>query len=304
MTHPIGSARDASLQPTTSSPAEAGNSERLASPVARLSVSQITTFRSSFDEDVQQYADSGIGSMGLWLRKLYEYGEERGIELVLDSGMAVSSVSHAGGFTGVNRYSYDEAVADGRRAIEICQAVRAGTLVVMGGGRHGHTRRHAHRLVRDGLRTLGRYAADCGVKLAVQPVSRRCGSDWSFLSTLGQTIEMLDDVALPNVQIAADLFHLRHESNLVEKLTAVAPRIAVVQLSDCAGESCSEYDRMMPGDGELEVMSAVDALLASGYEGMFDVQVWSTALWSSDYRYVLAECRSRFEHLCSLPSST
>ena len=92
-------------------------------------------------------------------------------------------------------------------------------------------------------------------------------------------------------------------ADLLEKLTALVPRIAIVQLSDCIGEPWSAYDRVFPGDGQLPIIPVMDALLAAGYTGMFDVQVWSPALWSSNYQHILRQCRDRFENLCSLSAS-
>src|SRR5664280_2740660 len=38
--------------------------------LARASISEITTFRSSFEQDLEAYAEAGIGGIGVWEMKL------------------------------------------------------------------------------------------------------------------------------------------------------------------------------------------------------------------------------------------
>ena len=41
----------------------------------RLSMNEMTTLRWSFEEDVQQYRAAGISAIGVWRRKLSDFGE-------------------------------------------------------------------------------------------------------------------------------------------------------------------------------------------------------------------------------------
>ena len=50
----------------------------------RLSVSELSTFRWSFEEDVLHYHAAGFEAIGIWRPKLSDYGEEKGFELVLE----------------------------------------------------------------------------------------------------------------------------------------------------------------------------------------------------------------------------
>ena len=44
--------------------------------MARLSMSELTTFRWSFEEDVAHYAACQIPAIGVWREKLADFGEE------------------------------------------------------------------------------------------------------------------------------------------------------------------------------------------------------------------------------------
>ncbi len=82
--------------------------------MAGLSINEMTTFRWTLEEDVTRYRACGIEAIGVWRRKLADYGEAKGIELLAASGMAVSNLLWAGGFTGSDGHSYQESLADAR----------------------------------------------------------------------------------------------------------------------------------------------------------------------------------------------
>src|SRR5579872_5457123 len=78
----------------------------------RLSINEMTTYHWSFLDDVSGYQAAEIASIGVWRRKLCDFGEERGIELLRESGLAVSSLSDAGGFTGSDGHTFRDGVDD------------------------------------------------------------------------------------------------------------------------------------------------------------------------------------------------
>jgi len=60
--------------------------------LSKLSMNEVTTYRWSLLDDVIAYSDAGYEAIGIWRPKLAEFGEERGIDLVRESGLSVSSV--------------------------------------------------------------------------------------------------------------------------------------------------------------------------------------------------------------------
>ena len=69
--------------------------------MARLSINELTTYRWSFEEDVAAFQSAGVPAIGVWRQKLSDYGEAKGAELLVESGLAVSNLLGAGGFTGL-----------------------------------------------------------------------------------------------------------------------------------------------------------------------------------------------------------
>ncbi|MEX2285447.1 MAG: sugar phosphate isomerase/epimerase family protein [Planctomycetaceae bacterium] len=269
-------------------------------------MNEVTTFRWSLFDDVSGYHDAGINAIGIWRPKLSEFGEERGIDLVQECGMSVSSLSWVGGFTGANRQSFDDAIADARDAVRVADQLNADAVAVISGPRAGHTRNHAKRLLVDALKELSDDASDAGVYLAVQPMQARFSQDWTFLDSLDEALEVLDLCNHPAVRLAFDTYHLWWEANLFERIREVAKRTAIVQLNDWNGPPRCACDRLLPGDGAIPLAEIMQAFTESGYSGYFEIGVWSEELWKTDYDMLLAGCISRYCSLCrqAAPLST
>ena len=96
--------------------------------------------------------------------------KQRGIELLKDSGLAVSNLLWAGGFTGSEGHTYRESLDDTADAIRLAAQLGAQCLVVYSGARAGHTHNHARRLLTDALSKLAPLAAEHKVTLALEPM--------------------------------------------------------------------------------------------------------------------------------------
>ena len=85
--------------------------------VNRIAVSEFSTYKWCFEQDVLRLASLGFEGIGVWRQKLSDYGHEKGSELLIERSMNVSSLQWAGGFTGNNGFSFEEAIEDARAAI-------------------------------------------------------------------------------------------------------------------------------------------------------------------------------------------
>src|ERR671912_393754 len=96
----------------------------------RISMNELTTYRWTFEEDVHHYAEAGIPAISVWREKLADFGEDRGVELIKDSGLQVAALQWAGGFTGSDGRTYKESVQDAREAIQLAAALNSNCLIV------------------------------------------------------------------------------------------------------------------------------------------------------------------------------
>ncbi|MBX3449707.1 MAG: sugar phosphate isomerase/epimerase [Planctomycetaceae bacterium] len=245
----------------------------------RLSLSQFTTLRWSMPEEVACAAASGYEAMGLWRMKLADFGHGRAEHVLHDFDLKVSSLSWAGAFTGSHGFSFDEAVDDARAAVRRAAALKAETLVMIGGTRSGHTTRHAKRLVRDGLLAVADEAAERGVRLGLLPMHAALARRWTFQQSTHDALEIIHSARHPAIGLVFDIYHLWQEPGLIARIPELAPLVTLVQIADSRGEPRHEYDRILPGDGLIPLDEIIPSFLRAGYRGYFEVHVWSEALW-------------------------
>ncbi len=262
--------------------------------MARLAISELTTLRWSFEEDVEWLAAAGIAAIGVWRHKLSDFGEERGAELIADAGLAVSSLQWAGGFTGSDGRSHDDSLRDARSAIGTAELLAAGSLIIHSGARGAHTFNHARRLFRQALDRLLPLAEEHGVVLAIEPMHADCGGEFTFLNCLDETLKLVADYRTTALKIALDTYHWGHEPSLIGRLALLAPHLAVVQLGDGREPPCRESNRCPLGEGSVPLPGIVAALAAAGYDGDYEVELMGEEIEASDYGQIIDCSRRRF----------
>ncbi len=263
---------------------------------SQFAMSQMTTCRWSFVEDVVHYQAAGINRIAIWRPKLCDFGEERSIDLVRDVGINVSSLGWAGGFTGANGHSFEEAVEDARSAILTAAALGAESLTIISGAQHGHIRSHCRRLLVDGIAEILDLACEQGVTLALQPMHPIFREEWTFLNALDPTLEILHHFDHPFLRMAFGTYHLWQEPRLIERLPDLIPLIASVQVSDWRTPRC-DNDRFLPGDGVIPLADILSTLHRSGYVGPYEMEIWSNELWKTDHLELLYQSSERFASL-------
>lgn len=259
--------------------------------MARLSINETTTYRWSFEEDVANYRAAGIDAIGVWRQKLSDFGEAKGAELLEETPLDVSCLFWVGGFTGSDGRSYRESLHDAQEMLKTAVDIKARTLIVYSGGRAGHTANHAKRLITGALAELAPQAAELGVTLAVEPMHPGCADGWTFLTTLDDTLALLDAVNDDRVKLVFDTYHLGHEPNVLQRIESVTARVALVQLGDAKGPPGGEQNRCQLGQGVLPLREIVAALRAGGYDGYYDVELLGEEIESVDYRELIANAK-------------
>lgn len=263
----------------------------------RLSINEVTTFQWTFDEDVLHYAAAGIKAIGVWRPKLSDFGEEKAVELLGESGLTVSNLLWSGGFTGHDGRTFRESVDDALEAVRLAAQLRAESLIVYSGPRNGHTQNHAKRLVKDALKELAPAADAAGVRLAIEPMGPEYAGEWTFLHDVDQTFDLIEEAGCPQVQLAFDTFHLGRDAQLVRRFPELVSRIAIVHLGDSKQPPQREQNRCRLGDGEVPLHDLVKALLSAGYRGYFDVELMGEDVEACDYHDLIRHSQQVFAEL-------
>jgi sugar phosphate isomerase/epimerase len=265
--------------------------------MALLSMNETTTFRWTFEEDVACYAAAGIPAIGVWRHKLSDCSQARGLEVLTQSGLKVSHLSWAGGFTGSDGRSYRESVEDGVEAVRAAARLATHTLVVYSGARAGHTFNHARRLFQSALRELIPVAAEYNVVLAIEPMHPGCAGDWTFLTGADDALDLLHTIDSPHVRMVFDTYHLGQDPRIIERIGQLAPWVAMVQLGDARQAPAGVQNRCRLGEGIVPLRQIVAALQTAGYDGYYDVELLGEAVECTDYQALLEHAKTAFAQL-------
>ncbi len=254
----------------------------------RIAINEVSTFRWNFREDVARYRVYGFGGIGLWRHKVGDYCAQTIANELRLNQLQVSSVQWAGGFTGSDGLSFSEAIEDAESAIRLASIINAGCLIVHAGGQGGHTRNHAHRLFGAALREIVPIARDYGVRLAIEPMERPLGRDFTFIHEMGCALELCGAYEPHEVGIVFDLFHFGYDRTQKKLLERNIDRVALVQLADRkALDACVSRCRL--GQGIVGLRDWIDYFQQCGYRGLFEVELFGTEFYEVDPYRVLDE---------------
>lgn len=252
-----------------------------------LSVSQLSTLRWDLESEVAAYAERGFSGIGLYRPKVEDFGIDRTIELLAEHEMAVTSLSWCGGFTGSDGRSFEEAVSDAVRSVIQAAELQADTLIVLAGGKNNHIQTHLRRTLCQALKRLAAVASEHGIQLALEPFHPGCGDEWSFVTDLQSTLDIIERVDNPSLGLVLDTYHVGMEEEAMRWLPDVAEHIHLVQLGD--GRHCphGEMNRCLLGDGCVPLRQLMEMLHEHGYRGAWEVELIGEDVESIGYEQLL-----------------
>jgi sugar phosphate isomerase/epimerase len=286
----------------------------------RLSVSQITTLRSSFAEDVRDYAAAGFEGIGVWELKLGEGADAEALEALAASGLesaaaipAIPSVLPLPLLGGPEDPA--ERIDAFCRSLERLVPFSPSSIVCLTGTGLGRDADRARTIAVDGLATIAREAERLGLRIGLEPYQRIGGEEWTLVSTIPEAVELIRDAGdPPALGIQFDSWHLWNTPTLYDDIEREIERFVGVHVADYREPTRGWADRSLPGHGMGEVPRILSALDAAGWDGLYDIEIFSDdgtfggeypdSFWAAPATETLARAREAFEQCWSAgPSS-
>ncbi|OKJ41557.1 sugar phosphate isomerase/epimerase family protein [Streptomyces sp. CB01580] len=271
----------------------------------RLSINQETIKQWSLPELAEGCAKAGIDKVGLWRGPVQEYGVERTAALLADNGLTVTSLCRGGFFTAVDPVERARALDDNRAAIGEAAALSTDTLVLVSGGLPAGDKdlHSARERVADALGQLAPYAAERGVRLAIEPLHPMFASDRCVVSTLSQALDIAERFPADQVGVVVDTYHIWWDDQAAAQIARAGAtgRIHSFQLADWITPLPAGVllGRGQLGDGSVDFRAFRSLVEATGFDGPIEVEIFNEALWARDGAEVLAEVAARYaEHAC------
>jgi sugar phosphate isomerase/epimerase len=257
----------------------------------KISISQLTTYPSPLEADLEAYAGAGFRAVELSLEKVQRFLTGSSLaELAallerhgLTPSGAVSLAPAGPALLFSSGQSRDDYFRSLRWQLEQCRSLG---VAVLGIGADANRWAPGEAWIPSAVHNL-RAAADLaeqhGVRLAIEFLSLDAPIGPFALDSLAATLDLIETAADPRLGLSIDFFHHYRAGGSAPELARLSGAcIANVHVTDVragARVSLGDGDRVLPGEGAAPVMSYRDAIASAGYDGYWTLELLNADLW-------------------------
>lgn len=271
--------------------------------LSRLSLNTATTKHWTLQEAVDGAVRAGIPAVGVWRDRVAEVGTETAARMIADAGLRVSSLCRGGFLTATDPRDQQRALADNRDAIEEAATLGTSELVMVVGGLPEGDRDivAARARVADRLADLAPFAAERGVRLALEPMHPMYTADRGVIPTVKHALDLAAPHPADVVGVVVDTFHVWWDPELAAQVARAGDegRISSYQVGDWILPIAADalLSRGMMGDGHVDFERITRWVDAAGYTGDIEVEIFNADIWAADGHEVLSTMCRRYTDL-------
>ncbi|MCY2964921.1 MAG: sugar phosphate isomerase/epimerase [Planctomycetota bacterium] len=244
-------------------------------------LSQVCTLGSSFEDDLDGYADGACTAIELWLTKLEEYTTTHSPAEVLrravDRGLTLACASFQGGLLLSQGAARQAAWEQFERRLDLLAELAVPVLVVTPDFLGPFDFVDLERAFVS-LHQAGELAQPRGVRLALEFQARG-----TFLNNLESAAGFVRSVGLRNVGLCLDTFHFATGPSKTEDLACLTEKnLFHTQFCDVADrprELATDADRILPGEGDFHLAPIIEHLRKIGYSGCVSLELLNPIFW-------------------------
>jgi sugar phosphate isomerase/epimerase len=269
----------------------------------RLALNQATVRNLPTAAAIELCRRHGIPGIGLWRDKVAELGPANTAAAIQRAGLHVSSLCRGGFFTHGEPGARAAVRAANRAAVAEAAELRAETLILVSGGLVPGSRDLglAREMIADGIADLVPFAQQAGVRLGIEPLHPMFCADRCAISSLGEAVDLALEFPADAVGVVVDTYHVWWDARLAADIRRAAGRIVSYQLCDWILPLPADLllGRGHLGDGFIDFRSITAWVLAAGYTGFAEVEIFNQEIWDAPGEETVATVKSRFAGLLS-----
>jgi sugar phosphate isomerase/epimerase len=232
----------------------------------------------SLEEDIALIAAAGADGIGVCEGKLIAGEESRQARVLAESGLAASVCipDNISPLPADDAYpgpaDLDERVEAMGASIRRLAAFDPAVIVVLTGSAIGRDPADARKIIVEGLREAARVGAEHDIELSLETIPADPALDLSTIETIPEAVELIEEIAAPNLGLCWDACNLGHTTDVIELTERHAGIVNSVHVADL-NQPRGPVDRRFPGDGALDLPALLAALRRGGYDGWYDLEV-------------------------------
>ena len=233
-------------------------------------------------DKIQIAATAGYGAIEIWHDDVDAYLQQGGNladmrKQLDDLGLEVPTTIYLADWFDASADAWDRALEECRRRMD--QAVQLGAPHVIAGPPGGSA---DYTLGASNYRRL----LEVGVQMGVKPAMEFLGFV-DQLNTIEDALEILAASGHEAATTVLDPFHVFRGGGSMESIARLSVgQIAISHFNDAPAEPAREMqhdpDRVMPGDGHLDLDRYCQLLAETGYHGWLSLELFREDLWQQD----------------------
>ena len=175
------------------------------------------------------------------------------------------------------------------------------TVFVITGPERALGAQKARDIVVESLRDLQQVATEAGVKLSLEPMREENRASWNLLASMGETVDMIEEVG-GELGIVLDMWHMWTTPDILAMSEKYGSLVTGVHVCDLPDPLRNAMDRVLPGDGTIDMPAMIRALESGGFTGWWDLEIFSDpefpdSIWKRDPSDWVAEGKQKFDHI-------
>ena len=250
-----------------------------------LAIHTFTTRPWSMSECIEGYARRGIGGISVWRETLEGEDLCSVRQHIRDAGLAGLALVRGGFFTGSSAEERRVAIEKNRECLMEAEALGLPQVVLVCGATPGQTARQNYEQIRDGIGAIAEEAERMGIRLAIEPLHPVYAGDRSGICSLRDANTLAEELSLPNVGVAVDVYHVFWEVDLREQLQRCADNGWLDAYHICDFKPDQEdilLDRGIMGEGCIALGEIDQWVREAGFDGLREVEIFSRRWWDED----------------------
>ncbi|MEJ0102658.1 MAG: sugar phosphate isomerase/epimerase family protein [Bacteroidota bacterium] len=253
--------------------------------LSQLCIHTITTKPWSIEEAAKNFSAEGVKGITVWRDALEGRDINQTGKLLRDHGLQIVSLCRGGFFPNKETAKRKAAIDDNRKAIDEAAALGAPLIVLVCGSDPLQSLDDSREQIREGIEAIIPDAAAAGIRLAIEPLHPMYADTRSAINTLAQANDMASSLNSTTVGVAVDVYHLWWDPFLEQEIKRCGENDHLFAFHVCDWNVPTAdllLDRGIMGDGCIPVNKIRSWVEATGFNGFYEVEIFSTKYWQQD----------------------
>ncbi|MEO6290818.1 MAG: sugar phosphate isomerase/epimerase family protein, partial [Ginsengibacter sp.] len=258
--------------------------------LSQLCIHTITTKPLSIEEAAKNYSEEGVKGITVWRDALANRNIRQTGQLLRDHGLNIVSLCRGGFFPNKEKEKRKTAIDDNHKAIDEAAELGASLIVLVCGADSSQPLEDSRKQIREGIDTILPAAVAANIKLAIEPLHPMYADTRSAINTLAQANDMATQINSPFVGVAVDVYHLWWDPFLQQEIKRCGENNHLFAFHICDWNSPTTdmlLDRGLMGDGCIPVNKIRSWVEDAGFEGFYEVEIFSNKYWQQDQTHFL-----------------